>query len=145
LNATAVVPVRPLPLIVTFVPAGPLVGLKDVIVGGLPPEIVTVKLVELVPVPTGFVTVIGPLVAPLGTTAASCVSPTTWNDAAAVPLNATAVVPKKPLPVIDTFVPAGPLVGLKDVIVGALTVKFVAEVVLPTVFVIVMGPLVAPL
>ena len=34
LNVTAVVPVKLVPLIVTLVPAGPLVGVKVVIVGG---------------------------------------------------------------------------------------------------------------
>jgi hypothetical protein len=59
-------------------------------------------------------------------------------------LNATAVVPVKPLPVIVTCVPTGPLVGLKDVIAGELTMKFAVEVVLPPEFVTVIGPFVAP-
>ena len=36
LKLTAVVPVKPRPLIVTTVPTGPLVGAKLVIVGGAP-------------------------------------------------------------------------------------------------------------
>jgi len=50
LNLTAVVPVKFVPLIVTLVPAGPLVGVKLVIVGALA---VTVKLVAVVAVPAG--------------------------------------------------------------------------------------------
>ena len=51
-------------MIVTAVPAPPLVGLKLVIVGVGP---AIVKLVVLVAVPLGVVTVIGPLAAPAGT------------------------------------------------------------------------------
>jgi len=36
LNVTAVAPVKAVPLIVTLVPAGPLVGVKLVIVGCVP-------------------------------------------------------------------------------------------------------------
>ena len=43
LNFTAVTPVRFVPVIVTLVPTGPLVGVNDVIVG----PATTVKLVEL--------------------------------------------------------------------------------------------------
>ena len=63
LNVTALAPVKFVPLIVTLVPAGPLVGVKLVIVGGL----TTVKLLALVAVPPGVVTLSGPVVAPAGT------------------------------------------------------------------------------
>ena len=63
LNATAVVPVKFEPLMVTPVPTGPLAGVKPVIVGGL----ITVKLPALVAVPPGVVTLIVPVVAPAGT------------------------------------------------------------------------------
>ena len=66
LNRTAVAPVKFVPLIVTVVPTGPLVGVKLVIVGALA---VTVKLLALVAVPPGVVTLSGPVVAPLGTVA----------------------------------------------------------------------------
>ena len=66
LNVTAVAPVKFVPLIVTLVPTGPLVGAKLVIVGALAP---TVKLLALVAVPPGVVTVSGPVVAPAGTVA----------------------------------------------------------------------------
>ena len=66
LNATEVAPVKFVPLIVTLVPTGPLVGVTLVIVGGLA---VTVKVLALVAVPAGVVTVSGPVVAPVGTVA----------------------------------------------------------------------------
>jgi hypothetical protein len=65
LNLTAVVPVKFVPLIVTLVPAGPVAGVKVVIVGGLN----TVKLLALVAVPPGVVALSGPVVAPAGTVA----------------------------------------------------------------------------
>ena len=65
LNATAVVPVKFVPLIVTLVPTGPLVGVTLAIVGAG----MTVKLVALVAVPPGVATLTGPVVAPAGTVA----------------------------------------------------------------------------
>ena len=65
LKATAVAPVKFVPLIVTLVPTGPLVGVKLVTVGAG----TTVKLLALVAVPPGVVTLTGPLVAPAGTVA----------------------------------------------------------------------------
>ena len=46
LNVTAVAPVKFVPLIVTLVPTGPLVGVKLVIVGALPPTEVSVVKVK---------------------------------------------------------------------------------------------------
>jgi len=66
LNLTADAPVKFVPLIVTLVPVGPLAGVKLVIVGALA---LTVKLVALVAVPPGVVTLTGPVVAPAGTVA----------------------------------------------------------------------------
>jgi len=67
LNVIAVAPVKFVPLIVTLVPTGPLVGEKLVIVGA---EVeLTVKLFVLVAVPPGVVTLNGPVVAPVGTVA----------------------------------------------------------------------------
>ena len=60
---------RLVPVIVTAVPGGPLVGLKPEIVGGGN----TVKLPLLVACPPGVVTEIGPLVAADGTVAVICV------------------------------------------------------------------------
>ena len=65
LNLTAVAPVKVVPLIVTVAPTAPLVGVKPVIVGAG----MTVKLVALVAVPPGVMTLTGPVVAPVGTVA----------------------------------------------------------------------------
>ena len=65
LNRTTLAPVKLVPLIVTGVFTAPLAGEKLVIVGGL----TTVKLLALVAVPAAVVTLMGPLVAPLGTVA----------------------------------------------------------------------------
>src|SRR5439155_20198203 len=114
-KVTEVAPVKLVPLIVTWVPTGPLVGVKELIVGG---EAVTVKLPALVAVPPGAVTLIDPEVAPLGTVAVIWVLVFTVK-LAAVPLKATAVAPVKLVPVMVTEVPTGPLVGVNEVIVGA--------------------------
>lgn len=63
LSLTDVAPVKFRPLMVTLVPTRPLVGVKLMIVGA------TVKLVALVAVPAGVVTLSGPVVAPDGTVA----------------------------------------------------------------------------
>ena len=65
LNATVVAPVKLVPLIVTLVPTGPLVGEKLAIVGGL----TTVNEPALVAVPPGVVTLMVPDEAPAGTVA----------------------------------------------------------------------------
>jgi len=65
LNFTEVVPVNLVPLIITRVPTLPLVGVKVMLAGVAS----TVKLVELVPVPATVVTLMGPVVAPVGTLA----------------------------------------------------------------------------
>src|SRR5438876_11786320 len=79
----------------------------------------TVKLLLLVAVPPGVVTLMSPLVAPAGTVAAIEVEEVTVKLTALVPLNVTAVGPVEAVPVIVTVVPTGPLVGVKLVIVGA--------------------------
>src|SRR5439155_1672557 len=61
LNCTTVAPLRSVPVMLTLVPTGPIVGEKLVIVGGL----ITVKGLLLVAVPAGVVTLISPVVAPL--------------------------------------------------------------------------------
>jgi hypothetical protein len=53
------------------------------------------------------------VVAPEGTVAVIWTSEPTVNVVAAVPLNATAVAPVKPLPLIVTLVPTGPDPGEK--------------------------------
>ena len=78
---------------------------------------VTVKLLALVAVPPGVVTLSGPDVAPTGTVAEIEVEEVTVK-LALVPLKVTVVTPVKFVPVIVTGVPTGPLVGAKLVIVG---------------------------
>ena len=68
---TLVAPVKSEPVIVTRWPARPDVGEKPVICGG---GADTVNELELVAVPSGVVTEIGPLVVPLGTAAVMLVA-----------------------------------------------------------------------
>lgn len=114
LMSTALVPVKLLPVRVTWVPTGPLEGVKETMVGGLR----TVKLVAEEPEPLGVVTEIGPVVALLGTVACSWVAESTVK-VAGVPLKATRVALVKLLPVRVTSAPTGPLEGLKEEISGA--------------------------
>jgi hypothetical protein len=105
----------------------------------------TVKSVVLVAVPPAVVTVILPVVAPVGTVAVTEVAVLVVN-VAVVPLNLTAVTPERFVPVMTTLVPTLPLVGENDVIVGTpVTVKLVAlfAAVWPRT-VTWMGPVVAP-
>ena len=140
LKVTAVALPRLVPVMVTVVPTSPEVGVKLVMEGGP----ITVKLVVLVPVPLGAVTLTGPVVAPGGTVTVIDVAETTLNDVAGVVLNLTAVAPRKLVPVIVTVVPAAPVVGVNLVAVGAGTVKLVPEVAVPTAVETLMGPVVAP-
>ena len=108
LNFTAVTPVRFVPVIVTLVPTGPLVGVNDVIDG----PATTVKLVALFAGPPPVVvTWIGPVVAPVGTVAVIWVAELTTYVVAAVVLNITDVVHPKFVPVMTTLVPVDPVVG----------------------------------
>ena len=66
LKETSVAPVKLLPLTVTSVPTEPVVGENELRVGSESGG-VTVKSEALVPMPAEFVTLIGPVVAPLGT------------------------------------------------------------------------------
>ena len=131
------------PVIVTWVPGSPFVGVKLVMVGSC-----TVKSVALVPVPSPTVTEIGPVVAPEGTVV-SIVVVVDVITVAAVPLNFTVLsagVRLKFVPVIVTEVPKGPIVGLKPVTVGAgnPTVKSVALVLVNPPTVMEIGPVVVP-
>ena len=92
----------------------------------------------------------GPVLAPLGTVALINVSEATENVGAVTPLNVTLLAPVKCVPVIDTLVPTGPLVGANDEIVGAaggavVTVKAIVLVPVPPLVVTAIGPVVAPL
>src|SRR3989442_471317 len=108
LNSTAVAPLKLVPLMVTVVPAPPLVGEKLVIVGGG----MTVKLLALLAVPPAVVTLIGPVEAPLGTVAAIEVDEFTVKPAL-TPSNRTALAPVKLVPLMVTLVPTPPLAGEK--------------------------------
>ncbi|MBJ7596266.1 MAG: hypothetical protein JF886_15670 [Candidatus Dormibacteraeota bacterium] len=105
-------PLKPDPEIVTAAPIGPLVGFRTVIVG------CTVKDRDEVPAPPELVTVIGPLVAPVGTVAVTWVSLFTVKTGWLMPLKATPVAEVNPLPVMLTVPPSGPAEGLKPVTVG---------------------------
>ena len=121
-KVTLVAPVKLYPVIATAVPADPLVGEKPVTSG------FTMKLVELDALPKVFVKVIGPLVAPAGTTTASWVLEIPLKFGVAVPLRETALVPVKFVPVSVTVVPTTPLAGEKELTVGVAvetTVKLV--------------------
>ena len=144
LNRTPLTAVKWFPLIVTEVPATPLEGEKPLIVGALLP--VTVKLEELVAVPPGVVTVILPVVAPVGTVAVTLPSFTKAKDAE-VPLNRTPLTPVKWFPLIVTVAPITPLDGENPLMVGALlpvTVKSDVLVAVPAPVVSVILPVVAP-
>src|SRR6266403_762979 len=103
-----------------------------------------VKLLVLVAVPAGVVTLTRPVVAPAGTVAWIAVAELTVN-VALTPLNATAEAPVKFVPLIVTLIPTDPLVGAKLAIVGGLTtVNQLALVVEPPGVVTRSGPVVAP-
>jgi hypothetical protein len=135
-----VAPEKPLPLIVTLVPTGPLGGEKLVIDGA----VITVKLDALVVVPPGVVTEIAPVVAVAGTVAVICES-LVPVIAADTPLNFTAVAPVNAFPVIVTVAPTRPLAGAKLLIDGfGMTVKSSALVPVPAGVVTAIFPVVAP-
>jgi hypothetical protein len=75
-------------------------------------------LVALVPVPLAFVTVIEPVLAPVGTAAVILVEESIVKLVAATPPNFTEVVPVKLVPLIVTEVPSPPLLGENEVMVG---------------------------
>lgn len=106
----------------------------------------TVKLVLLLTEPSVLITVIGPVVAPIGTNTVMLVSvgvPPIGDD---VPLKRTSVADRRFVPLIVTIVLGVPLTGVNPEIVGRPTtrVKLVALVTVPPFVVIEIGPLVAP-
>jgi hypothetical protein len=107
--------------------------------------LVTVKVDEDVAEPPSVETLTGPLFAPFGTTAVTVVSETPLKFAFD-PLKVTEVTPTKPLPVIITVVPAGPMFGERPTIAGAaMTLKFEDVVTVPPGVATVIGPVVAPI
>ncbi|HEY3943690.1 MAG TPA: hypothetical protein VGL78_00560 [Solirubrobacteraceae bacterium] len=97
-------------------------------------------------VPVGLVvlvTVIGPLVAPFGMVALSCVEDREVT-VALVPLNFTTELELKPTPLIVTDVPTAALVGVRPVI-DSVGVKLVLLVAVPAAVVTEILPATAPL
>ena len=113
LNVTFVVCVSPVPVIVTDVPTGPLVGEKVLSVG----LTLNVAAVERVAVPV--VTVTFPVRAPVGTVARMNVLPANAFVVAAVPPNFTTDAAVKFWPRIPTWVPTVPLLTLTREMNGA--------------------------
>ena len=91
LNITCVAPLKLFPVMVTCVPIKPLVGVKELMLG----RKVTVKLLALALVPDGVLTLILPVVAPLGTLARICVLESTKKLVASTLLNVTCVASVK--------------------------------------------------
>ncbi len=75
------------------------------------------KLVALVTLPPFVVTLIFPVVAPVGTVAVTSISETAVK-LADFPLNVTFVACIRPVPLMVTSVPTGPLDGENELIVG---------------------------
>jgi len=126
LNVTVLVPCdapKLAPAIVTELPVGPKLGLRLVILGGA----VTPKSTPLLGTPPTFTSRL-PVVAPVGTGAVMLVS-VQFDALVCVPLKVTklCIVPTvgpKFVPVMVTFVPIGPEVGVMLVMAGGgVTVK----------------------
>ena len=119
LKVTVLVPLvapKLVPVIVTAVATGPLVGARVVMVGG----VVTVNTTALLARPPTVTTTL-PVVAPAGTGTTILVADHVVG-VAVVPLNLTVLAPlvaPKLVPVIVTGVATGPLIGDRVVIVGA--------------------------
>ena len=120
-NVTALVPVNPVPTIVTAVPppSGPALGVTLLTVGTL--SKLNWSADEVVEVPPGVVTVVSTVpAASLGVVAVISVELTTLKEVAAVVPNLTALTEVKAVPVIVTTVPPplGPALGDTLVTVG---------------------------
>jgi hypothetical protein len=124
LKVTVLLPIvllKLVPVMVTVAPTRPLAGLKLVMVGLVVVVVVTVKSSVETTDCSSTVTVIFPVVAPVGTVTTKVVDEA-LEIVATVPLNDTALLANIALkfnPVIVTVVPTGPLVGVKLVIDGA--------------------------
>src|SRR5204863_572378 len=115
-------PVRLVRVIVSLVPTGPplAVTLALALRDALP------IFAALLAVPSEVVTLIGPLVTPAGTVAVIAVAELTVK-LALVPLNSTALAPRKVEPLIVTLARRGPLLGVQlENIGGLMTVKLAA-------------------
>jgi len=98
-NVTFDAPVKPVPTIVTGVPTEPDVGLKEVTAGR------TLKLVCVLSLPLGVVTVTKPVSEAGETTAVMKLALTTLKLVAAMPSKSTAVAPVNPVPRMSTVWP----------------------------------------
>ena len=116
-NSTLVAPEKPLPVITTVVPTGPLIG-----VNVNPEDVEGSRAIVNSEVdctaPPGPATLILPVVVPEATVAVICVGESTVKLDAATPANCTPLVPVKPVPVMTTRVPVFPVAGVNDVIFG---------------------------
>src|SRR5439155_3770780 len=118
LNVTVLVPwaaPKFVPVIVTDVPTGPLVGARLVMLG----PAITVNVTALLATPATVTTTL-PVVAPAGTGTTMLVADQLVG-VATVPLNVTVLVPwmgSKIVPVIVSGVPTAPLVGERLAMVG---------------------------
>ena len=146
LMSTALAPVKLSPAMTMLDPMPPLPGVKPVMVGA--GDAVTVKLAPLVATPPDEITLIGPVPAPLGTlNTVICVDEFTVKIEVATPLKVMRLTPTKFEPVIITWEPGAPAVGVKPEIVGAgagVTVKLPALVAMPPGVTTLMRPVVAP-
>jgi hypothetical protein len=128
------------PSMLTVVLTVPKVGEKSVMIGPVPVR----KLLLVVKLPLGVVTMMGPVVAPLGTVALI------WVVAvivalAEVLLNLTVIGLKKFSPSMVTVVAAAPAVGVKSVMMGRLpALKLLVLTADPALVVTVRGTLAAP-
>src|SRR5262245_44230584 len=114
LIVTVFAPLKPVPVIVIFVPTGPDMGVKVAIEGGGG----TVKTPALAAGPLAPSIEIGPVVVPMATIASIFLSLLTVKLCAGVPLISTEVVPRKRTPLRLTFFPGTPWSGENFVIVG---------------------------
>src|SRR5438067_8978748 len=96
----------------TTCPAGARLGSAVTAVVVVAPKM---KLVALIAVPSGVVTLMGPVAASMGTVAVMEVSETTVKLLAGTPLKLMPVAPAKVVPVIVTIFPTTPLAGVKEV------------------------------
>ena len=123
------------PVIVTTVPAGPLIGHSDVTDGPM----VSAVVLTASAVPR---TDTGPVNASFGTVAVICVGETTVKVAFAVePVNDTQLTEVRLVPVIVTVEPGEAVVGVKELIVGG-AAKSSLAVAVPAGAVMLIGPLV---
>lgn len=142
LKATEVVPRKLVPAMKIGFENDPEAADTPAMVGAAPGVIVKAVVLAL---PLGVTTVIGPVVAPAGTSTESCVSVDEISAGlTTAPLNVTAEILDKPLPVMMTRLPTTPLPGVKPVITGAAGVKLVLLRTVPPGVVIEMGPAVTP-